>query len=459
MPTDLEILKNIYNSFDPFRPLPAGDPVYVNCSAVRGEENILVDLGRHITFANRLTHQLYTGHRGSGKSTELLRLKADLEQQGYLVVYFDAPKSDIDPEDAQYTDILLACTHNLLKALKDKANEDPIWQWLKSRKTELMDALQSDVSLGDHISVDLPFSKLTATLKVSPTARAQIRKIVEPHTPLLIEALNSFIKEAMTQTSQKTINKLVLIVDSLDRIPLILRENEPSNHDQIFIHRSEQLKMLGCHVIYTVPISMVYSGRGNDLRAIYDAEISVLPMVIVRNQKGEVNKEGLDVMHKLVRQRVFHENGVDPTMQLVGDIFDTQETLDQLCLMSGGHLRNLMQMAQEAIKRTATLPISKKAVRIAITKARSTCRNTVYDYQWPLLAKVGQTKTILNDDPHRELLFNRCILEYRDIENEDIENEDKNPNNPGWHDVHPLLRGVKEFRSALEKLKSETSEV
>lgn len=55
MPTDLEILKRIYNAFDPFEPLPAGDPVYVNCSAVRGEENILVDVGRHITYADRIT--------------------------------------------------------------------------------------------------------------------------------------------------------------------------------------------------------------------------------------------------------------------------------------------------------------------------------------------------------------------------------------------------------------------
>ena len=77
MPTDFEILRSIYNSFDPFEPLPAGDPVYVNCSQVRGEENILVDVGRQITYADRITHQLYTGHRGAGKSTELLRLKAD----------------------------------------------------------------------------------------------------------------------------------------------------------------------------------------------------------------------------------------------------------------------------------------------------------------------------------------------------------------------------------------------
>lgn len=444
MPTDFEILRNIYNSFDPFEPLPAGDPVYVNCSAVRGEEDILIDVGRQITYTDRITHQLYTGHRGAGKSTELLRLQASLKEKGYRVVYFAAEESDIDPEDVQYTDILLACTRNLLNALK--GDETRIKSWLRSRKTELMDALQSEVALGDEIGVDVPFAKLTTTLKVSPTARTQIRKIVEPHTPSLIDALNTFIAEAIKQTPQQTTEKLVLIVDSLDRIPPIKRENEPSNHEQIFVDRSEQLKMLGCHVIYTVPISLVYSSRGADLRDIYDAEIPVLPMVMVRHQDGNVCESGLEAMRDLVRQRVFDDNGLADTVQLVGAVFDTQETLDQMCLMSGGHMRNLMQMAQEAIKQSDTLPVTKRAARLAVTKARNVYRNTVNDDQWPLLAKVHKTKEILNDQAHRNLLFNRCILEYRyqDDDNEIV----------CWRDVHPLLRGVKEFRAALEVLEN-----
>jgi hypothetical protein len=390
---------------------------------------------------DRITHQLYTGHRGAGKSTELLRLQAYLKEQGYRVVYFAAEEADIDPEDAQYTDILLACTRNLLKQLQ--GDEGPVRQWLQARKTELVDAMQSDVGF-DSISAEVPFSKLTTTLKVSPTARAQIRKIVEPHTPSLIEALNEFITQAMAKTPEKSTHKLVLIVDSLDRIPPILRENEPSNHEQIFVDRSEQLKMLGCHVIYTVPISLVYSGRATDLRDIYDAEIQALPMIMVYDQEGQVCASGLAVMSELVRQRITNTKGVAPSQELVGHIFDDQETLDQLCLMSGGHMRNLMQMAQEAVKQTTALPIGKRAVRLAITKARNTYRNAVYDSQWSLLAKVFKTKEILNDEAHRELLFNRCILEYRYLnEDDDI---------VCWRDVHPLLRGVKEFQAAFDKL-------
>lgn len=45
---DEEILRNLYNNFDPFRPLPAGDPLYVDCREVRGDGDILVKIGREI---------------------------------------------------------------------------------------------------------------------------------------------------------------------------------------------------------------------------------------------------------------------------------------------------------------------------------------------------------------------------------------------------------------------------
>lgn len=37
MTQDFALLKPIYNVFDPFRPLPADDPKYVDCQAVRGD--------------------------------------------------------------------------------------------------------------------------------------------------------------------------------------------------------------------------------------------------------------------------------------------------------------------------------------------------------------------------------------------------------------------------------------
>lgn len=442
---DFAILRGLYNAFDPFRPLPAGHPAYVNCREVRGDEEILVALGRQITFAERTTHQLYTGHRGAGKSTELQRLVADLRRQGFRVVYFAADEDDIDKEDAQYTDILLACTRHLLRDLKGSA-ENPIWRWLQSRMQALTEILQSEISL-ENLSIDAQitqFAKLTATLKASPDTRAKIRQAVEPHTMSLIEALNQFIADGMKALGQSP-DRLVVIADNLDRIvPSRANDQARSNHELIFIDRSEQLRSLDCHMIYTVPISLVYSSRGTDLQDNYDSESQVLPMIMVRTPSGEVYEPGLAKMRELIAKRIYGHDLVPASWGLADKIFQDQETLDNLCLMSGGHVRNLMTLMQETLKQLDRLPITAMAARRAITTARNTYRNTVYHEQWPLLARVHRQRDILNDTAHRELLFNRCILEYRYVDDEDEVQ--------CWRDVHPLIRGIKEFKAALAEV-------
>jgi hypothetical protein len=441
--SDFPMLRALYNAFDPFEPLPADDPAYVDCRAVRGDEEILTALGKEIALADRITHQLYTGHRGAGKSTELQRLVKFLQQNGFRVVYFAADEEDIDKEDAQYTDILLACTRHLLRTLKGGDN-NPVWRWVQSRMQALQEILQSEITLED-ISLEAQitqFAKLTATLKASPDTRAKIRQAVEPHTVSLTEALNQFITEGMAALPEKTPDKLVVIADNLDRIvPSRPDDHSRSNHELIFIDRSEQLRALACHVIYTVPISLVYSNRGTDLRDNYDTEPQVLPMVMVRSRDGGIYGPGLAKMKELLAKRVYNLEVVPKGWALDGQIFDSLETVDNLCLMSGGHLRNLMMLTQEAIKQTDTLPIPAMAVRRAITSARNTYRNTIYDSQWEILAAVARTKEIRNDTPHRDLLFNRCILEYRYL--------DKEGEIQCWRDVHPLIRGIKEFQAAL----------
>ncbi len=70
-----DLLAKLYNAFKPFEPLPAGDPKYVDCQDVRKDADIEQELGNRMRLADTNTCQLYSGHRGAGKSTELLRLK------------------------------------------------------------------------------------------------------------------------------------------------------------------------------------------------------------------------------------------------------------------------------------------------------------------------------------------------------------------------------------------------
>lgn len=441
MAQNSDLLTNLYNAFDPFRPLPAGDPNYVDCREVRGDEDILEDLGTRLRRANQKTCQLYSGHRGAGKSTELLRLKQALEQQKFYVVYFAADEEDIESEDAQYTDILLACTRHLLEDLEKSANPTPLLDWLNNRWQELKDLALTEVKL-DSVNVEgqiAQFAKLTAHLRAEPTTRHKIREKVNPHTVTLIAVLNQFLAEAKKKLPNGC-TQLAVIVDNLDRIAPIIQENGQTNHDEIFLDRSEQLKALDCHLIYTVPISMVHSKRAADLRDIY-SDTQVLPMVMVQTPQGEIYEPGLQKIKEVISRRVGQ---FAPSLALDTQIFDSPETLNQLCLMSGGHVRNLLLLTQDAIGRTEELPISQKVVRRAITQARDTYRRTVENDQWRLLAEVSRSKKVVNDDKYRSLLFNRCLLEYRYLDDEGEVQR--------WCDVHPLIKGIQEFKEAVALL-------
>ncbi|MGJ3247738.1 MAG: ATP-binding protein [Elainellaceae cyanobacterium] len=437
-----DVLDDIYNAFDPFRPLPAGDPAYVDCQDVRGDNNVLIDLGRGLTRSRQLTYQLYSGHRGAGKSTELLRLKADLESKGFFVVYFAADEQDTNSEDTEYTDILLACTRHLLEELRS-VNSKPVMDWVKSRLDELKDLALMDVS-ADNLNAEVQlaiFAKLTANVRTEPTQRQRIRQKINPYTTTLIEALNEFIANAQKKLPNNK-SQLVVIADNLDRIVPFSQDSGRSNHEEIYLDRSEQLKALKCHTIYTVPISMVYSKWANDLKTNY-GNIQVLPMIMVQDQHGKPCDEGLMKMKDIIARRI---KPYAPDLELDSQVFDSPDTLKKLCLMSGGHIRELMLLAQEAVNRTDQLPISAKAVQRAITELRNNVyRRTVEEDQWTVLAKVSQTKDIQNDNQHRSLLFNRCLLEYRYLDNQGELST--------WYDVHPLIKDLPQFQNAVDTLK------
>ncbi len=372
--------------------------------------------------------------------TELLRLKKDLEDRGHVVVYFAADEEDISVQDAQYTDILLACTRHLLRQLKD-ANPSPILNWLKARRRDLKDVMLTEINIDDvNLEVGLKeFAKLTATMRAEPSQRQKIRERIEPHTETLIQALNAFIEDARSHLPQKT--RLLAIADNFDRIVPIFRENGRSNQEEIFLDRHEQLKALACHIIYTVPISLIYSRWATELKDNYDIP-QVLPSIMVHLENGENGdpyNKGLDILKDIIRRRLpssFRDS-------LISDVFESEEVLQKLCLMSGGYVRDLIQLMQEAITKTDELPIRAQAVQRAVDDLRDVYRRAVEEYQWEVLGSVHESKEIENDDVHRSLLFSRCVLEYRYFDDNgkaEIANSPRCPTSCGGSPVHKYLR-------------------
>ncbi len=111
-------LQKFYRATNPTKTLAAENPedrkLYIDFSPVRGGK-VIEELKDNITFfsPDEPTCVLFTGHIGCGKSTELLRLKQELEQDAFQVVYFEL-QLELEREKEQRHKVFLLIDFSLL---------------------------------------------------------------------------------------------------------------------------------------------------------------------------------------------------------------------------------------------------------------------------------------------------------------------------------------------------------
>lgn len=424
---------------------------YIDFSSVRGG-NIIEELKRTITrlSPNSPTSQLFTGHIGCGKSTELLRLKIELEREGWNVVYFESSQ-DLDMADVDITDILLAIAREVSESIeKLKIKLQP--RGFKALLKGVSDVLNTQIDLSGEanipglgtvsantegeFSLALGISKITAKTKVAPNLRSQLRQYLEPRTNNILEALNKeLLDPANEQLKQLGKKGLVVIIDNLDRI-----SNQPGptgrpQPEYLFVDRGEQLNKLNCHLVYTIPLILIFSNDLGQLTNRFGVEPKVLPMVPVQLPDGSDCEEGLLLLRQMVLARAFPEIGdFEERLKLVSTIFDNPETLDRMCRVSGGHLRQLLVLLYTCLQKQDP-PILRASLESVITQRRHQLTRAIDPHEWELLRQVAQTKSVSGEEEYQTLLSSLFVFEYRYAD--DL-----------WFDSTPILKEAREFKTA-----------
>ena len=192
--TTLDI-DRLFSLFNPSSFLNLSKPedrrYYIDFSSVRG--NIINEIKRTIIHGGDETCQLFTGHIGCGKSTELSRLKLELEAENFHVVYFQSTQ-ELDMGDVDISDLLMVISRQVSLSLEEsKINLTP------SRFRELLEdtykLLNSEVtglklnipgvkmgieSKEDQYSLSLAIAEITTRVKNSSTIRQLSRSYLEP---------------------------------------------------------------------------------------------------------------------------------------------------------------------------------------------------------------------------------------------------------------------------------------
>ena len=131
------------------------------------------------------TAQVLTGHRGSGKSTELTRLRRELEtssdaQQPFFVVQVRA-NDELDRNDIDFPEVLIAIARQIATQLRERAGIKLKPDYFKDRLKRLKDLALTELSF-DEVSLEAGMASGAATIKNSPEARDSVRKALEPDT-------------------------------------------------------------------------------------------------------------------------------------------------------------------------------------------------------------------------------------------------------------------------------------
>ncbi|MEM7554389.1 MAG: ATP-binding protein [Cyanobacteria bacterium P01_A01_bin.84] len=436
-------VNRFYRACNPTKTLDKGKSkdvqLYVDFSSVRGGK-IIDTLTRRISRCdvNESCCQLFTGHIGCGKSTELLALKANLQRKGFYVVYFDSSVS-LDLADVNVTDILLAITHEVVQSLK--ANRITFKSGLFK---DLLGGIQQlfpsiDLDIKTEVEICLGIAKIIAQTKDSPTLHNQLKQYLEPRITSLLNAINQDIlipaKKKLTDEGKKG---LVVIIDNLEKMDNTLRTGDYTQAEYLFVHRGDKLKQLNCHTIYTMPLVLRYSDSFTNLTDLFGQSPGNLPMVPVGLQDGSEYDEGVRLLQEMVMKRAFPGVSWEQSKGLINLVFDNADTFRRLCLVSGGHVRNLLRLLCSCMD-IEEPPLSRECIEKVIKRERNNCM-FLDDKEWNLLRQIVKQKNLggnrQDQEEYQRFIRHLLVFEYY------LDDE-------SWFNVNPILIERKEIKNHL----------
>lgn len=419
---------------------------YIDFSSVRGGD-IIGKLKQKITFfkVNEPTCTLFTGHIGCGKSTELLRLQVELEAQGFHVVYFESSE-DLEMTDVDIADVLLAIARRVSQSLeKIKFDEPNKFYELLQGALRVLDAevtgLKVKTPAGDvgfssekeKFSLALGIGEITTKTKSDPQLREKLNQYLGPQKMRLLEAINrELLEPACAKLKQQGKKGLVVIVDNLDRIDNRIKPWGRPQQEYLFVDQGEFLTKLNCHVVLTMPLALKFSNDYGTLTQRFPEDPKVLPMVPVQWPDGSVHEQGMALMQQMVLTRAFPDLSAQEQLGKISEIFDSVESLERLCKLSGGHVRDVLRLLNSWIQEEMTLPLSRDTLEQVVRARRNEMSLPISDGEWELLRYVKQKKKVSDDQGYQKLIRSRFVFEYRD-------------GGESWFDINPILAEAREL--------------
>lgn len=428
-------------------PLPAGDERYVLLTEEHRATNLKrlrLRLRRAVTRPDQAYLKLVlTGHRGCGKTTELLRLEEEFKGDFHpLHLTLDRTLY----ADFDYSLMLLWLAEELGRHMAaeglplDQRELDKVGLWFAERtrtevgvvKAEAIAGLEGKAGAeGGGWSV---LARLRMQVAGSKESRTEIKTRLRNSGEELLGQVNALLAAAESALAKAGRPSRILIVqDNLDKM-------ERDAARAMFGDGADFLHRIQADCIFTAPIaqSLAPVKLRNQFPDCYQ-----LPTLTVCGKDGTPCEEGVSALADLLRQRAD-----------LNRIFDGPDTWRRMCQLSGGSVRDLMRLLglgadlAEVMERPT---IDADVLDQAAAQLRKDFQTSLVPARayYPRLARIHcdhNDGLVSDDDPDNDaadkdrklfcdMLINGAVLEY---ENGDV-----------WYGVHPLVQQIGDFQKAL----------
>jgi Ni2+-binding GTPase involved in maturation of urease and hydrogenase len=412
-----------------------GDPRFVDTEEARGSPRTLDRIARK--FGLNMTsgefypatkrHSLLFGHIGCGKTTELLHLSEKLRAGRQLYVVNVDVLNELDRNNLQYADALMALAKGLLAtlavdnvSLEDGATRG-LEQWFaehvktEDRAKELVAQLETSVKseIGIPFLAKL-FAGFTAAAKTNATYKDSLRIVIRNTFTQFADAFNAFLRsaEASLRDSGKG-QRILFVVDSTDKL-------SSEDTKRFFVDDAEQLLAIEALMLYTAPLSLKYDGI--PLGKVDDI---VLPVIKLKERNGSAYAAGCNAMRSMLLRRADQSVFSDPAL------------IDKIVEFSGGHPRELLRLLKLCCEFAEGDKIDPAAVTSAIKALASDYRRFLEPEDYVLLVQMDRESEQHggNNERTRRLLYRLALIEYND---------------GGWRRSHPVVRLLEGYANALQ---------
>lgn len=425
-----EILSDLYNACE--ASTAASTEFYLDTTSARGNSKMLSDMVRsHLRLqANKgYLCLLFSGHMGCGKSSELERVKTDLlniadERSRYLAIRIDT-NDYLNPAKISVPEVFIGIVSELANAVQEHLGRNILASQDNQMSIEVLRKIPFLNTPGPLVPAQ--FRDRVRSLPKEPDQQEQIRALLEQRMIPLLSQLNQLFAQVRSALQGKY-RDIVLILDNLEKMDRV---------SELFLTKQPQLGGLEAHVIYTIPLHLARSSAATLSSLYHHDSPCVLPMVKVRNRKGERYEDGYACLSELIQKRI-------PQVPL-RDVFEP-DVLDYLIQYTGGNIRQLVM----AIQNTCTYndpdkTLSMISARRAIGRHTEHYSTSIKDGYWAKLValdKSDEQRYPVGDDDYLQMMGDLTILEYVN----GIGYEDEFTSPEPWYAVHPVVRRMPRFQ-------------